>query len=155
MKHVRRLGVILVASMSAHFTVTPVATAETRNVSHMKFKNNGAYAGTPLVVYKIGENKKCFVFHNGKKTLHSGKSVTLKLGNNQKYVTEFGSHPDCRDGEIPDGVETWGALNVSTAGKLICRKSKTLKLKNYGGTVVYRFGGTTQNNNRCKVSKWP
>lgn len=134
------------------------ATAETLAVKQMEFKNNGGYVAVPIVGYRLAQGDRCYVFDKRHKKLTKNNSVTLNLWNNNNFVLESTSgkeNTQCSDGEIPSGVEVWGAFFISAGENSQCRKDKKLKLTGYGGKIRYRVGGTTQNGNRCKVSEWP
>lgn len=119
--------------------VSPVL-ADGWKIKTVEYDNNGAYDASFEVTFKRG-NVKCKAFKAG------GKPIDLSSDN-----TRFYEDNACEDGP-QEGDEIWGKYNIEFGPSKSCRKDGA---KFYysadGGTLRYRSGGTTQNNNRCKIS---
>lgn len=131
------------------------AQAETVAASTMRYKNNAEYQANFYVRYNINNGQKCAVFPKGlSNSILAGRWVRVALTDEMR---QYDGPANCleRGLYIPTGTEVWGKVNILTGDSKSCRKSKKVVFKYTGGEIKYSTGGTTLQNNRCKVRKWP
>ncbi len=120
-------------------------------INEMTYRNNGAYVAHFNVRYNHQGNK-CSVYLDGQAyTSSTDQNVTVDLTSDEFEVHSGGS--GCK-GAIPDGAEVWGKVFITAGEDKSCRKdgTKFIYIADSNNTASYRSGGTTGNNNRCKIS---
>jgi len=132
------------------------ALAKEVEASAMKYSNDGAYTAQFYIRYNLDDGTKCRVRPKGIGTanIYSAGSVTYQLTDTM-LVFEGGDSCLNSGGDIPEGLQVWGRVEISNGTNESCKKDKKVIYKVIGGTVKYKTKGTTLNNNRCRVSSWP
>lgn len=135
------------------------AHAKTVEASSLQYKNNGAYSAEFYVEYNReyeGETVTCQLYRKNSGMVETGKSTSIDIRRSDLEI-EKGSRKACLtdSGTIPLKTEVWGRVKIEFGENQKCRKDTKIVVTRSGGEVKYRTGGTTYNNNRCKVSSWP
>lgn len=121
----------------------------------MKYSNEGAYTAQFYIRYNLDNGTNCKVRPKGlgSANIHNGGSVTYAMTDTMQI---FDGNDAClQNGDIPEGLEVWGRVEISHGSNEGCKKDKKVIYKVSGGTVKYKTKGTTLNDNRCRVSSWP
>ena len=133
----------------------PAFAAEVE-ASAMKYTNDGAYTAQFYVRYNLGDGTKCRVRPKGfsPSNIYNSGSVTYALTDTMLL---FDGDASCltSSGEIPEGLQVWGRVEISNGTTESCKKDKKVIFRVSGGTIKYKTKGTTLNNNRCRISSWP
>jgi len=150
--------IVTALGMSVGLTASP---AEARQVAanSLLYKNNGTYSAYMVVEFKTvfeGEQVTCQVEPRANPLLESKEEATIDL-TGTKWRSAKGGKEACLNDDltIPEGTEVWGRIKILAGETHSCRKDTKVIYRADGGTMKYRSGGTTFNNNRCKVSSWP
>jgi hypothetical protein len=98
------------------------------------------------VVWKPADGDKLHQDINHGGCADAGRKETVRLENVSTYEGL----------KIEEGDEVWAHIAISLGKTKNCRKdSKRLVYDPNGGTVTYKTGGTTLNNNRCRIQSTP
>jgi len=160
------IAVLASAILGIGFAVPAYASAASANT--ISYKNNGTYAAEFYIEYNHqydGKSVRCRLKERNDQALLLGEGQVYNLRKELWQVVK-GSTKTClievydaaakaKTFDIPVGVEVWGVVRIQAGQTKSCRKDKRIIYQKNGGTVRYRTGGTTFNNNRCKVSSWP
>lgn len=136
----------MIAALALLILNSAPSLAEDRNVSTVLYYNNGGYTVKSLKLHWIGEDsQEQHKKFTGDLTLGQGFCYDIKSANKQDDVS------------IPDGAEIWLSYNISAGDRKSCRKddSKITYSSRSLKEQYYLSGGTTLNNNRCKMKKPP
>jgi|GEM_PF-2555026 len=125
------------------------AQADEYRISKMNYKNNGDYSAYLMIRYN-NNGSPCGVYSWG--TEKTGAKQQMDL-TDESFGVYQGDIKNC-GGPIPAGKEVWGKVMVVGGRDRSCRKDGTKFIYDPDSItrVVYRSGGTSQNNNRCKIS---
>jgi hypothetical protein len=153
MVHVTLKAAILAVSILG---VAQPAVAKEVEAAAMKYTNDGAYTAQFYIRYNLDDGTKCRVRPKGfgSANIYSAGSVTYQLTDTM-LVFDGGDACLNSGGDIPEGLQVWGRVEISNGTNESCKKDKKVIYKLSGGTVKYKTKGTTLNNNRCRVSSWP
>ena len=138
----KALSILSLALLAGAIGAGPAAADKTcYQISTMKYKNAGAY--TAKKFYVMYENAK------GEKQEDVGLAFDTLTGETRSVdLTEVVG--------LKSGYETWGKVNIEGGDREGCRKDGNVFYYNRsGGTVTYKTGGTTLNNNRCELNNKP
>jgi len=136
-----------------------LSSAHHVEASKLRYHNNGSYTAYFHVEYKRdhdGKRVQCRLAPPKTDLIPVGGNKTIDLSGTGWFVRN-GSDSACltEQGHIPLETEVWGRVRIFGGEGQSCRKSTKVIYTRAGGTMKYRSGGTTYNNNRCKVSSWP
>ena len=121
----------------------------------MKYTNDGAYTAHFYIRYNLDNGTNCKVRPKALNSanIYNGGSVTYAMTDTMQI---FDGNDSCLvNGDIPEGLEVWGRVEISHGSNEGCRKDKKVIYKVSGGIVKYKTKGTTLDDNRCRVSSWP
>lgn len=110
------------------------------NVDQLKYKNSSAsYVASPFLKWKSESD--------GKKYTYDPNVNVSSTGSYTFDITKMKApKPDIGD-------EVWLVVQITAGDKVTCRKKNAkFYYAKGGGTATFRTGGTTLNNNRCKIS---
>lgn len=111
------------------------------SVSAMRYQNNGAYTVEKFYIMYKDENGEKQSKRGIKDSIYSGETRIV-------YLTD--------DFNLPHGAEVWGKVSIESGETEGCRKDGTkFYYHKTGGTVSYKTGGSTYNNNRCELKNRP
>jgi len=138
----KALNLAVLTALAGLTCIAPAAADKTcYNVSAMRYQNNGAYTvETFYIMYKDEDGDK--------QSKRGIKESTYPSETKIVYLSE--------DFNFPSGAEVWGKVAIESGETEGCRKDGTKFYYNKkGGTVSYKTGGTTYNNNRCELKNRP
>ena len=142
----RAIAMAAVMALSGPFLATSNAAAENYDVSEVEYKNNGAYVACFSVNWMSQETGKHLGYRE--KCIANGSTAHFKLADTIGY--------EGSTDKPAEGDEVWGYFYIISGKSKGCRKDGTKFFYKAGaGTVKYKSGGTTFNNNRCKIASKP
>jgi hypothetical protein len=122
------------------------AAGQDYKISRITYDNNGAYKACVHVKWKTADGTKLQEDHRKSVCANAGRKETRRLEN---VVGKNGE-------TIQAGDEVWAEIDIKAGEIENCRKDgKTFFYDPAGGTVTYKTGGTTYNDNRCKIKSTP
>jgi len=129
------------------------AEALAKAIRLVKYKNNStsSYVSSFYLIWKSpSTGKKCKAFRLENNT-HAGKStVEVDLINHYQGLDyKEGNSSEC---PLLLGTEVWGWVQIFGGDNDGCRQSKKMIYHPNGGVLKYSTGGTSTQNNRCKIS---
>lgn len=125
-------------------------------VDSLKYSNKGAYDAEMGVDAYVGPdhgNRWGFPGLHEKNYVNSGRTKTIDLEEYQNYCKHM-NYVNCDSWmNLHAGQEVWLAIGIEMGDDVSCRKDthKLYYKPGVGKTAHFKTGGTTLNNNRCKV----
>ncbi|NQY96870.1 MAG: hypothetical protein HRT82_06880 [Henriciella sp.] len=140
------MGILKLAGLVGVSVLLGAATAAADKtcygVAKMQYINKGGYTVSDFYVMYKDENGDKQEGYRHRSDLTVGETVLIDL-------TLISGPPSVGD-------EVWGKLAIEGGDRNGCRKDGTkFYYDKSGGTISYKSGGTTLNNNRCKLNRRP
>lgn len=134
-----------------------MAQAEEWAADEMVYTNDGAFVSVFYVVWKGSDGNTCRMFpKNSGNNLSNGETIVVDLSDEDNFdFTRNYAFGDPKKCKLKEGTEVWGWIDISSGDGEKCKKSSKVLYHPSGKTIRYKTGGTTLNNNRCKVTQWP